>query len=621
MSVFNTPASVVTDAKRAISEFRTGNWKSILAIYIAFSLISAMILTPLITVSIQTAISFSGQSALSDTEIATFLFTPIGAIAGILIVAVALTIGLITYAALLVATHASLHGSTAHLYEIFKTIRARGPHLIKLSLRFTIAVLITSLPFFAIIGAIYLYFISDNDINYYLAEKPPEFIKAVALAALTLVTLAAILIKLAINWFFALPLVLFSRIGSRRAQVKSKALSKGQHKHIALWLSLWIFTTPLLISIFNAPFNCLAGWLIPQLSDRLPLLALTLGGTLAITTTITFLTGFITLSLLAHHNIDMFDRSRLDIHVPVPMQSSKAFSIPLKEKYAFVGGFLVLIISGFVCYLWVSSLQKEDHAMIIAHRGSSMDAPENTLAAIQLAVDAGADWVEIDVQETADGQVVVFHDSDYKRVAGKKLNVWDAQSTELPGIEIGSWFAPEFEDQTTPTLQQVLDICRDKSGVLIELKYYGHDVALEQKVIDLVEGSNMEDQVMVMSLSYPAVQKMRQLRPKWKLGLLSTVALGDITKLDVDFLGLNSRAATPSLVKKAHSKDIDIYVWTVNTPLDISAMTSRGVDGIITDTPTTVQNVIQQRAELTPGQRLLLELAHTFGRGTNELIQ
>lgn len=621
MTAFNTPATVFADAKRAISEFRTGNWQSLLAIYIAFSLVSALVLTPLITVALQAAISFSGQSALSDTEIATFLLSPAGAIAGIVIASVALTIGLVTYAALLVATHASLHGSTAHLYEIFKTIAARGPHLIKLSLRFTFAILLTALPFVAIIGVIYLTFISENDINYYLAERPPEFIKAVALAALTLIILATILIKLAINWFFALPLVLFSRIGAKRAQVKSKTLSKGKHKHIALWLSLWIFTTPLLITLFNAPFNLLAGWMIPQLADRLPLLALTLGGTLAITTTISFLTGFITLSLLAHHNIDMFDSSRLDIHVPIPTKSSQTFSIPLKEKYAFVGGFIVLIISGFVCYLWVSSLQKADSSMIIAHRGSSMDAPENTLAAIQLAVDSGADWVEIDVQETADGEVVVFHDSDYKRVAGKKLNIWNAQSSELPSIDIGSWFAPEFADQTTPSLKQVLEMCRDKSGVLIELKYYGHDVALEQKVIDIVEAANMQDQVMAMSLSYPAVQKMRELRPEWKLGLLSTVALGDITKLDVDFLGLNSRAATPSLIKRAHDRDIDIYVWTVNAPLDISAMTSRGVDGIITDTPTTVQSVIQQRADLTPGQRLLLELAHTFGRGSNELIQ
>jgi len=238
-----------------------------------------------------------------------------------------------------------------------------------------------------------------------------------------------------------------------------------------------------------------------------------------------------------------------------------------------------------------------------------------------MAVDAGADFVEIDVQETADGVVVVFHDSDYKRLAGKDLNIWDAQSRDLPSIEIGSWFDPKFSNQTTPTLKQVFDICRDKSGVLIELKYYGHDVALEQKVIDIVEAEKMTGEVMIMSLDYEGMQKFRQLRPDWKIGLLSTVAIGDITQLDVDFLGLNSRAATPKLVKRAHDNDIQIFVWTVNTPLDISAMASRGVDGLITDSPTTAQEVLKQRAELEPNQRLLLELAHTFGRETNDLIQ
>ncbi|MEO1855873.1 MAG: glycerophosphodiester phosphodiesterase family protein, partial [Rubritalea sp.] len=582
-----SPSRVLLEAQEAIKTLREGSWKDLFVIYIAFSLVSAMLLTPLVGITIQVLVSLSGQPALSDTEIATFLLSPVGAISGIIIATLVLTIAFLTYAALLVGSHAYYHHSHAHLTGIFRAITRRGPQLVKLCLRFTFAILLVALPIVGLIAADYLYFISDNDINYYLAEKPPEFIKAVVIAALLLISMGVLLIKMAISWFYALPLVLFASISSKSAKKRSTVISKGQKKHIGLWLALWLFGTPVAITLLCSPFNLVAEWLIPQLADRLPLLALTLGGTLAITSAISFIVGFITICMLAHQNLQMFEKCGLDTTVPVHFGAGEKFHVPLKEKYAFFATLAALTVCGIVCYQWISNHHKEDKVLIIAHRGSSMDAPENTLAAIQMAVDAGADFIEIDVQETADGVVVVFHDSDYKRLANKKLNIWDAQSSELPNIEIGSWFDPKFSDQTTPTLKQVFDICRGKSGVLIELKYYGHDVALEQKVIDIVEAEKMTEQIMIMSLNYEGMQKVRKLRPDWKIGLLSTVALGDITKLDVDFLGLNSRAATPKLVKRAHANSIEIFVWTVNTKLDISAMTSRGVDGLITDTPTT----------------------------------
>ena len=613
--------NVLREAQQAFKTLREGSWKDLFVIYIAFSLVSALLLAPLVGISIQAIVSLTGQAALSDTEIATFLLSPIGAIAGIFIAALGLTIAFLTYAALLVGSHAYHHHSHAHLTGISRAITRRGPQLLKLCLRFTFAILLVALPFLGLIVADYLYFISENDINYYLAEKPPEFITAVVIASLLLVTMGLLLIKMAISWFYALPLVLFASVSSKSAKNKSTVISRGQKKHIGLWLALWLFGTPLVISVLTAPINLTADWLIPQLADRLPLLALTLGGTLAITSAISFIIGFISICMLAQQNLTMFEKCGLDTTVPAHFGANQKFRVPLKEKYAIFAALAALLVCGIVCYHWISTMHKEDKVLIIAHRGSSMDAPENTLAAIQMAVDAGSDFIEIDVQETADGVVVVFHDSDYKRLGGKKLNIWDAQSRDLPNIEIGSWFAPKFSDQTTPTLKQVFDICRDKSGVLIELKYYGHDVSLEQKVIDIVEAEKMTEQIMIMSLNYPGMQKFRKLRPDWKIGLLSTVALGDITKLDVDFLGLNSRAATPKLVQRAHANGIDIFVWTVNTPLDISAMTSRGVDGLITDTPTTAKEVLQQRSELQPSQRLLLELAHTFSRETSDLIQ
>ncbi|MFC4990738.1 glycerophosphodiester phosphodiesterase family protein [Rubritalea tangerina] len=612
--------SLVSEVNHSFQDLKQDKWKGLLVIYIAFTLVSALILTPVISITIQAVVSFSGQAALSDTEIATFLLTPAGAIAGMCIAAFTLMVAFITYAGLLVACHACYHNSSAHLPDTLRIILAKGPDLLKLALRFTIAVLCIALPFLILLGLDYLYFLGENDINYYLSKHPPEFFYAMSIAAVLLITMGVLLVKLAISWFYALPLVLFANHSSKEAKKRSTELSKGEHRTIASWLALWLFGTPLLISLLNAPFNAAAHFLLPQFSDKLALLAITLGCTLTITTTISFLTSFFAISILAKQNIEMFERCGLDTTVPRHF-GEKKFKFPKGEKFVLSSALGILIIAAIGCYFWVSGLQQQDQVLIIAHRGASEDAPENTMAAIQLAIDSKADWIEIDVQETADGEVVVFHDSDFKRVGNTKLNIWDAQSQQLPDIEIGSWFDPQFANETTPTLREVLNHCNGKAGVLIELKYYGHDVALEKKVVEIVEATKMVDQVMIMSLKYEGIQKIRELRPDWTVGLLSTVSLGDITKLDVDFLGLNNRAATPQLIQRAHNSGIDIYVWTVNSVLDISAMTSRGVDGLITDAPARAHEVLLQRAELQPGQRLLLELAHVFGRESNDLIQ
>ena len=137
---------------------------------------------------------------------------------------------------------------------------------------------------------------------------------------------------------------------------------------------------------------------------------------------------------------------------------------------------------------------------ITAHRGGAGVAPENTLAAIRQAIAAGADWIEIDVQESQDGVVVVVHDSDLARVGNNPVKIWAATADELRSVYIGSHFDPAFSDERVPTLEEVLQTCKGKAGVNIELKYYGHDQDLENRVIELVERFQMETEIVVMSL-------------------------------------------------------------------------------------------------------------------------
>jgi len=242
-----------------------------------------------------------------------------------------------------------------------------------------------------------------------------------------------------------------------------------------------------------------------------------------------------------------------------------------------------------------------------------MHAPENTLAAIEAALEAGTDWVEIDVQETGDGEVVVLHDSDLKKVAGVDLKIWEATWEDLQEIDIGSFFALEFSDQRVPKLEQVLELCRGKAGVVIELKYYGHQVRLEEKVAEIVDEMGMASSVKMMSLDYDGLERMKAVRPDWTTGILTSVVMGDLTRMEVDFLAVNSGMANRRFVNSSHRAGKEVFTWTVNDALAMSAMMDLGVDSIITDDPQLARDVLAHRAELNPVERLMIGLAVYFG--------
>ena len=277
-------------------------------------------------------------------------------------------------------------------------------------------------------------------------------------------------------------------------------------------------------------------------------------------------------------------------------------------------GCLVLGVIGLIAAgAALDRIQTRDDIQIIAHRGAAGARPENTLASVRKAIEDKADWIEIDVQETADGEVVVIHDSDFMKLSGRNLKIWDATLQDLAQIDIGSWFDPAYAAERTPTLAQVLDIARNRAKVLVELKYYGHDVDLEARTARVIEQAGMADQVAIMSLKYPAIQKMREIRPDWRTGVLAATAVGNITRLDGDFVAVNVHQVGPRLLSAAKAAGKDVYAWTVNDPLEMSAMISLGVDGIITDEPALARQVLIERASMSSPERLLLLVAERLG--------
>jgi len=216
--------------------------------------------------------------------------------------------------------------------------------------------------------------------------------------------------------------------------------------------------------------------------------------------------------------------------------------------------------------------------------------------------------------------VIVEHDRDFMRAAGARLEVWQATNDDLGDLDIGSSFAPEFSDQRVPTLRQVLELAKGRAGVFIELKYYGRTVELEEKVVELVEETGTASEVVIMSLNYDGLRKTAALRPDWTYGLLNAVAIGDLTRLDVDFLALTANATSLSMIRQTHKRDMKIYAWTIDDPVQMWVMMSRGVDGIITDRVALAHQIRELRAEVTPVGRFIIWIAGEIGllRGTEK---
>ncbi len=157
-------------------------------------------------------------------------------------------------------------------------------------------------------------------------------------------------------------------------------------------------------------------------------------------------------------------------------------------------------------------------------------------------------------------------------------------------------------------------MCKDKVGVNIELKYYGHDQQLEQRVVEIVESEQMTDQIMVMSLKPEGIAKMKALRPNWQCGLLLSVYVGKLKNIEADFLAVNSTFATRNFVRRAHKSEKQVFVWTVNDAATMSQALNRNVNGILTDRPELAKQVLKQRSQMSSVERLLAELAVLFNQ-------
>lgn len=593
------------------------SWRPLALTAVAFKLLAFVVLTPLLGIMFRASIAMSGSAVLSDVDILFFLLGPAGWVCAVVVGGSWLGIVALEQAALLAICRAR-NGDVR--LDVRGAIRFAAVHawpVLRLTTRIVALVLLVTIPFLVALGATYLLLLTEFDINFYLREKPVEFRVALGIGVALGVVLLGTLLRLATSWVFALPIVLFEGLPASEALAASAERATGRRRRMVGWVVGWMGAVVLTSSLMTGLVVLLGRAIVPSFASSLFLLALAIGVILLLSGIANLAVNVLATMSLSVILSELYRVSAsTDPNVP---WTGAADRLDVEQSGGFTRGRLVaatiagsLVALG-VGVLAIRSVRLEDAVEVMGHRGAAAAAPENTLAAIDRAIDDGADWVEIDVQETADGEVVVFHDSDFMKLAGRDLKIWEATADDLRTIDIGSWYAPEFADQRVPTLDDVLERCKGRIGVNIELKYYGHDDRLEQRVSEIVDDHGMGDEVMFMSLSRQGIERLRAIRPEAKVGLLLSITAGDPRDFPFDFLAVNAAFASRRLVRRAHANGQEIYVWTVNDAASMSTMIGRGVDGLLTDEPGVARSVLEQRAALSPPERLLLELSGLFG--------
>jgi len=216
--------------------------------------------------------------------------------------------------------------------------------------------------------------------------------------------------------------------------------------------------------------------------------------------------------------------------------------------------------------------------LVVAHRGASGVAPENTLLAFQIAYDIGADMIELDVQQTEDGELVCIHDYEVDRTTNGSGAVAELSFREIREFDAG-------QGQRVPTLAEGLDFCRGKLKVNIELKVVG----IEKQVLSLVYERDMVSAIMLSSFLHGSLIDARDLDTDVTIAILvSKIKDGIVNylnELNANALNPNFQEVNSDLVSELHQNKMQIFPWTVNEPVIIKQLYKNGVDGLITDFP------------------------------------
>ena len=248
-------------------------------------------------------------------------------------------------------------------------------------------------------------------------------------------------------------------------------------------------------------------------------------------------------------------------------------------------------------------LQPHAQPLVIAHRGSSAHAPENTLAAFQLAAVQGADAIELDVDLTRDGQAIVMHDATLDRTTDGKGAVHELMLEEIRRVDAGAWKGATFKGERVPLLDEVFAAVGQRVLINVEVKGMSlRSTGIEAKVAALVQQHHLFERVIISSFNPFALRRIKHMEPRLACALIYAPDLPIYLRHtwlaplipQLDARHPHHSQVSRRLVERWHARGQRVNVWTVNEAAILHAMTRAGVDGIIGDDPVLLRKTLNE---------------------------
>lgn len=568
------------------------NWKNILLFELLYRGITTSVYMRLVSRGIRLALRAAGYSYLTPANIGNFLIRPVTllifaavAFVGILILSLE-TAGLIT-----AFQGSAYYQKLTPLHILWGGLQKLKDEMIKCNWR---------LPLFLTVQylLIHLPFIMRTIVRY----KPANFIfqelKKQPVAVAFLVVLLIFGILAVIPRSLTAYGCMIEQKHFHSGVVRSWQMTHKRKWKISSLAMFWELAVILLAVAVYAASVCAAALCVVRFSRQNLAMAVLLSSADRLETGIIYLASMLaTVAVYAALSVAYyqygnrrFHTERWDFGYPARGSMNRRTMAVILTAVVGVGLFYIydLVRNG-------SELSEEllIETEITAHRGSSRTAPENTIPAIEAAVEEMADSVEIDVQMTADGVVVLGHDASLKRVAGVNRSIASMTFEELEKLDVGPWFSSEYAGTRIPSLSEVLELCSQKTSLNIEIKYVGKNSELPEKTAEMVREYGMENQCVITSTNLSYLKRVKEALPEIRTGYIISAAYGNFySSEDVDFISIRSGFVTSALMQNAHEQGKAVYAWTVNTKSELERLTLLGVDGIITDRPVLAREIV-----------------------------
>lgn len=580
----------------------TAHWKSLILFEILWKLVTLLVIAPACAGLIQLAIHLAKLKYLTTSNLLQFLRSPwtILLLAVLLLLAALYT--LFEIAAVCTCFRQSRFQKVrttlgrmvrSGLQSVLHFFRGGGPFLV-----LHLLVLIPLMQFSATSGIFTAMGIPDF-LAYYMTKK--EFLLPIYVAAIILCCL------LSIRWVFSSVLFTQNQCSYRSARATSVQLVRGRFWQTFFSVLVWNCCYFAALLVFLCMITVVVLMVIRATGSNDLIMSQAMRILKLLIQIVLWSFSFFATPICMAHLTALLEKRCVqmpEVVLPEPVPLSRSAK-PFRRSTAVLTAccFTVAALGLNLSYVYSVFTGKANFRLalfqnptVMAHRGLSADAPENTLYAFSDAILVGADFIELDVQQTRDGVLVVMHDSNLKRTTGVNKDIWDVDYADIQNLDAGSWFDPAYANARIPTLEETLQFVDKRAKLNIEIKptKHGSDT-LEQDVAELITRYQYTDACYVTSFSYGSLKKVKEANPEIRTGYLMSVAYGQFYSLKyADAFSLNKVFVTSQVVNAAHQQGKQIFAWTVNGMSEVRSLCNLHVDSIITDDPVMVQNVISR---------------------------